>query len=172
MICDNSHFFFKSFVFFRSYFLNSFYDWRKKRSFKNICLVFYCRQKSLETSAKIYILVRQFSKSSVFFFNVFHKYGVSNFKKSSALAVWMTILSKFFIMRGLKIKKHFAIRSSRFTRWHVFWRAGAGPPVFIRTIKINSFFWVKTFFFYNFCPNFFRIAVTRYTVISFKNTYI
>src|SRR3989338_3131692 len=97
---------------------------------KNIWVILRCRGDSLEPSAKINILLFELFKRSILHFLVFHKYRVSNLKKSPAIAVWMAVFAKFLVMLyRIKFIEHFGIRPSRLSRGHIIGFTRARPPV-------------------------------------------
>ena len=67
-----------------------------------------------------------------------HKNVVADFHETTTIAVRMTMLAIFWIVRCTKIIKHFAIWTTWITYWCMFWIATTAPPVFATVIKKDS----------------------------------
>src|SRR3989344_1310441 len=62
----------------------------------------YCRY-TLQTSTKINIFLRKFAKTTISIFEILHEYRIPNLQETSAVAVGMTLLSKFRIVWSSEI---------------------------------------------------------------------
>src|SRR3989344_4351976 len=93
---------------------------------------------ALESSAEIYVGLRQECERSIFFFYVLHKNGIGDFKKEAAIAVGVTFVAEFWVMRRPEIVKYFGVRAARLTDRHIVGSARATPPIFLGVIIKNS----------------------------------
>src|SRR3989344_6005321 len=93
---------------------------------------------ALESSAEIYVGLRQECERSIFFFYVLHKNGIGDFEKAAAIAVGVTFVAEFWVMRRPEIVKYFGVRAARLTDRHIVGSARATPPIFLGVIIKNS----------------------------------
>ena len=118
MICDYSHFISVVIIRLTRYFFQAVNNRLHQRSTKYVKRPNRCRRNSLQSSAKVHILILQFLKCPVLKPSVLHKDRITNLHKTRTitsrmgLAIFLDILFVF-----TKIIKHFRIWSARATRW-------------------------------------------------------